>query len=62
MKVIKGAMVKLKENLTNGLYVLDGSTVTGTVAVTTQKGMLNVKLWHMRLGHVSEKGLIELDK
>lgn len=37
LKVIKGAMVVLKGNLHQGLYVLQGSTVTGEVSVTESR-------------------------
>ncbi|GMP87678.1 hypothetical protein CsSME_00039951 [Camellia sinensis var. sinensis] len=49
------------------LYFLDGSTVTGRVAVSTSSSSEDdasdtSKLWHMRLGHVGEKALQGLVK
>ncbi|TXG70421.1 hypothetical protein EZV62_005356 [Acer yangbiense] len=45
----------------NGLYSLIRSTITGSSTVGTQLEQDKTKLWHMRLGHVSERGLKELD-
>ena len=45
----------------NGLYILEGSTVIGHVSVAS--GTENTaRLWHLRMGHISEKGLEELEK
>lgn len=35
IKIIKGAMVKLKGKLANGLYVLEGTTILGTAALAS---------------------------
>ncbi|KAG8489067.1 hypothetical protein CXB51_017037 [Gossypium anomalum] len=46
------------------LYVLQGSTVTGDAAVASSSLSDDdiTKLWHMRLGHMSENGMTELSK
>ena len=44
----------------NGLYVLVGS-ITMPV-ITTSVSSDKTKLWHMRLAHMSERGLKELSK
>ncbi|KAG8498902.1 hypothetical protein CXB51_005261 [Gossypium anomalum] len=46
------------------LYVLQGSTVTGDAAVASSSLSDDdiTKLWHMRLGHMSENGMVELSK
>nr|CAD1833005.1 unnamed protein product [Ananas comosus var. bracteatus] len=46
------------------LYVLQGSTVTGGAAVSSSSMSDSdvTKLWHMRLGHMSERGLMVLSK
>ncbi|KAH9670611.1 hypothetical protein KPL70_017043 [Citrus sinensis] len=61
LKVLKGSMVVMKRNMSNGLYVLQESAITGDVAVSNQKTNKTM-LWHMRLGHMSERGLVELSK
>ena len=54
-------MVLIKGSLSNSLYVLQGTTVTGAVVVSNQS-LDKIMLWHLRLGHMSEKGLRELSK
>lgn len=61
MKIIKGAMVKIKGVLSNGLYIL-GSIVVGYLTVASFHDQQLIKLWHARLGHVSERGLKKLHK
>ncbi|KAI9186582.1 hypothetical protein LWI28_018815 [Acer negundo] len=60
LKISKGIMAVMKGQRCNGLYSLIGSTITGTSAVGTPLEQDKTKLWHMRLGHVSERGLREL--
>jgi hypothetical protein len=46
------------------LYLLQGTTILGNAALISQ-ALSNsdaTKLWHMRLGHMSELGLVELSK
>ena len=63
MKVIKGSLVVMKGEFRNGLYFLNGETVLGQVSNVAQNYVLNkTKLWHLRLGHVSERGLCELER
>lgn len=52
-------LVIMKWLRTNGLYILVGSSpmVGITVSVSSDK----TKLWHMRLAHISERGLKELN-
>ncbi|KAG8483701.1 hypothetical protein CXB51_023428 [Gossypium anomalum] len=65
LKISKGSLVVMKgQRKTAKLYVLQGSTVTGDAAVASS--FLSdddiTKLWHMRLGHMSENGMVELSK
>ena len=55
-KVSKGSLVVMKDKI---LYLLQGSTVTGMEATVKNS---SVSLWDKRLGHVSERGLHELEK
>jgi len=59
LKVTKGAMVMMKGLRQGSLYILQGATVTGVAAVGTEN---DTRLWHMRLGHMSEKGMTILEK
>ena len=58
LKVVRGALVAMKGTRKGNLYFLDGSTVTGRVAVSNSSdGSDTSRLWHMRLGHTGEKAL-----
>ena len=58
LKVMRGSMV-MKGSLSNGLYVLQGTAVTRAVGVSNQS-LDKTMMWHLRLGHMSERGLREL--
>ena len=64
LKISHGALVIMKAHRSGTLYTLLGSTVTGAAAVLiSDKSDSDItKLWHMRLGHMSEKGLSILSK
>jgi hypothetical protein len=44
------------------LYVLRGSTLPGIAAAVSSDDSSKTKLWHKRLGHMSELGTVELAK
>ena len=44
------------------LYILKGSTLSGTTAVITNDDPSTTNHWHKRLGHMSELGMAELVK
>jgi hypothetical protein len=45
-----------------GLHILEGSTVIAHASIASVDTLDTTKLWHLRLGHVSEKGFVELAK
>lgn len=64
LKVSRGALVVMKGKIVKGLYHLQGSTLVGSVDVSSSvdSDALSTQLWHMRLGHMSERGMTELSK
>ncbi|XP_073273290.1 uncharacterized mitochondrial protein AtMg00300-like [Primulina huaijiensis] len=62
LKVSKGALVMMKGIRNNGLYSLVGSTIIGSAAAVAKGDGNKTQLWHKRLGHASEQGLLELCK
>ncbi|GAV91868.1 gag_pre-integrs domain-containing protein, partial [Cephalotus follicularis] len=64
LKVSKGNLVVMKGTKVNNLYHLQGSTVMGSadIASISISEDYRTKLWHMRLGHMSERGLSTLSK
>ena len=64
LAISNGALVFIKGKMVNGLYMLQGSTIVGSVAISSSldSDSDNTYLWHMRLGHMSEAGLSILSK
>jgi transposase InsO family protein len=65
MKVSKGSLIYMIGDMNSAkLYVLRGSTLSGSVAAATVSNdePSSTNLWHMRLGHMSELGMAELMK
>ena len=63
LKVSRGALVIMKAIRQGNLYMLTGKTVqSGASHATVEADTDDTKLWHMRLGHMSEKGLNVLHK
>ena len=64
MKITKGALMVMKGQKVSMLYRLIGNTVVGRVAVTTpvESSTNDTKLWHIQLGHIGERGMLELHK
>src|ERR1044072_5703622 len=55
LKVSKGAMTMMKARRTPGnIYNLLGCTIVGDIA-SVESAAEATRLWHMRLGHLSEK-------
>ena len=57
LKVSKGALVVMKAQKTGNLYKLVGRTQVDDTALVSEEESGSTKLWHQRLGHMSEKGL-----
>lgn len=53
-----------KEKTSYSLYLVQGSTVTGVAAVFSLENSDShtTHLWHMRLGHISERDMMVLRK
>ncbi|KAG8503535.1 hypothetical protein CXB51_001497 [Gossypium anomalum] len=63
LKISKGSLVVMKgQKKTAKLYVLQGSTGDAVVASSSLSDDDITKLWHLRLGHMSENGMVELSK
>ena len=60
IKVTKGSMT-LKEKWTANLYKMTGSIIIGNASAITEEED-TTRLWHMRLGHINERGLQVLHK
>ena len=57
LKVSKGALVVMKAEKVGNLYRLKGSTQVSKAVVASEREEASARLWHQRLGHMSEKGL-----
>ncbi|KAK0586137.1 hypothetical protein LWI29_001641 [Acer saccharum] len=62
LKASKSSLVILKGDKKNGLYVLKGEAIINEVTCIASKISDKRSLWHMRLGHMSERGVLELSK
>ena len=62
LRVARGSLTVMKGTIKNGLYTLIGQTVIGKVSTMLKEDVRTTKLWHQRLGHISHKGLQELQK
>ncbi|KAL3640704.1 hypothetical protein CASFOL_015672 [Castilleja foliolosa] len=57
IKILKGSMIILRGIKKNGIYILEGNAIVGSMNVAKTDV---TKLWHLRLGHISEEGLQDL--
>jgi len=55
IKAIKGSMIILKGKWTANLYKMTGNIIIGDASVTSEED--TTRLWYMRLGHMSKRGL-----
>ena len=66
-KVSSGSLIVMKGNLrqANDLYYLQETTISGDIipAIYDNNSIIDsASLWYMRLGHMSEHGLAELNR
>lgn len=62
MYLIKGAILIMKGVRKNGIYSLINNIVIRDVSMVQDEFVYKAGLWHMRLGHVNERGSQELSK
>src|SRR3954462_15817515 len=62
LRAMKGLKEVLRGVKKQGLYTLEAEVVSGSTNVASTKPLSKTEIWHMRLGHVSERGLVELGK
>ena len=62
MKMSKGVLIVMKgQKMEGNIYKLMGNTIVGGAA-TVEPELDSTALWHMRLGHMGEHGMMELHK
>ena len=64
LKVCKGALLVIEGKLVNSLYHLKGSIIINLASISFMVDSNNgfTQLQHIRLGHMSERKMIELSK
>ena len=63
LRVIVGAQMVMKSKNWESLYEFTDSTIKGSACVSSSmKEADHTKLWHLRLRHMSDKGLLEFSK
>ena len=62
LEVMKDSRIITRGVRKHDLYSLEGKVVAGLIASGFVRDMSRIELWHRRLGHVSERGLVELSK
>lgn len=57
--MLKGSRIVMKGKRIKSLYYLEAKTIVGEASTVSDN---NVRLWHLRIAHISEGGLNELRK
>jgi len=60
LRISHGALRITKSLKMFGLYILDDYIVIGHACIASQYSYIKIKLWHLRVGHDSERSLVEL--
>lgn len=61
LQIIKGSMALMKGDMSNGLYILQDTTIL-VVIITINQSQDKILLWNIKLRHMSENGLKELEE
>nr|KYP59893.1 Retrovirus-related Pol polyprotein from transposon TNT 1-94 [Cajanus cajan] len=64
MEINKGSTIVIRGIKKGNLYMLQGSTnlISESISVADKHTLDLTRLWHMRLGHMSERGMMVLSK
>ncbi|KAH9687889.1 Integrase catalytic domain-containing protein [Citrus sinensis] len=62
LMIVKDSHVVMKGSRKNGVFILDGDVVNGEARMSVADTIDKIKIWHLRLGHIGERGLKELEK
>ena len=62
LKIVKDSHVVIKCSRKNGVSILYRYVVNGEAGVSSIDDIDKTKLWHLKLGHIGETGLKELEK
>jgi hypothetical protein len=57
MKVYKGILLVMKAKKVGNMFMLEGRTESDHATIVSENDNDSVRLWHQRLGHMSERGL-----
>ena len=57
LKISKGILIVMKANKVGNLYKLEGRTEIDHAGVASENAGEFTRLWHQRLGHISERGM-----
>ena len=62
LMIVKDSQVVMKGSRINRVFILDGDVVNGETGMSVADTIDKIKIWHLRLGHISERGFKELEK
>ena len=60
MKIYKGILLVMKAKKVGNLFQLEGRTESDHASTVSENDSDSIRLWHQRLGHMSERGLKNL--